>query len=167
MERFAETLEDQGRFRDAIEAFRALMAESPPSERFCAWQLGVAESVRAVGARRDFAREVERSIDLMRAFVAADHAADVEATCRVDVAQLALEAATVWHREALGSPAQPGTLDRETMGQAARVYAAVLAAFADLDQLPLEGWSAADRPTTERVQRWQAELEQRAAASHL
>lgn len=162
-ERFAEALQDQGRLQDAVVAFRALMAESPSSDRLCAWQLRVAESVRAVGARRELAPEVVRSIDLMRAFVAVDHPVEVEASCRVDVAQFALEAAMAWHREALGSQRQPGTLDRETMSQAARVYAAVLAAFVDLDQLPLEGWSPTERPTIERVRRWRAELEQRAA----
>jgi tetratricopeptide (TPR) repeat protein len=164
LERLAATYDDQGQFQNAVTIYRILMTRLPATDRLCLYQTRVAESVRAVGRRPDQVDELGRTMDLMNAFVAGDHPAETESTCRLEVAQLVLETATTWYREALGSQAAPGTLDRETMSQAARLYSRVLDSFSDLDQLPLSGWSPTTRPTQARVRQWLAELEQHGAA---
>lgn len=159
MERLARLYADQGRWAEALAAYRALVddgAGSSPAAR-CVDQARAAGAVlRAAAPRADQAAELRRAAELMRA--AAGPEAGLARACREAVAGVLVDAATTWHAEAVGGAPGEGTNDAEAMALATELYRLVLEALPDLDELELEGWPEAGRPTTYRVSYWLADL---------
>lgn len=158
MEALAQYYFDQGQWYETITAYRALLANNGESDHLCLYQARVADAARRGRPRSEQVLELRRTIDLMQTFVSASHPAAAERECRQDVAELVIDVATSWHQEAVGTDTAPGTGDDETLQHASELYELVRTRFGDLDELELEGWADAQRPTLYRLSYWAAEL---------
>ncbi len=157
MESLGALYVDTGQWPESILTHHLLMAEAPSSDHVCRWQTHVTEAVIASRPKPEQRTEIERLIDVQSRFATGTHpAADVTA-CRTSAARVVYETAVAWHREAVGTDAQPGTRDRRTMTLAAGLYDLALS-IPDLASIEMPGIEREDWPTPARVAYARAEL---------
>jgi len=153
LESLAVLYQDTGRWAEAIATHHALLAERPRTAAACRWQGRVVAAVVASRPKDEQLRELRRWLDL-RDSLRRD--VDVGA-CSAEAASQALQLAIAWHREAVGTDAQPGTRDERTMSSAEALYDLVLRAFPDLDGMDLPG-IVGDAPTRAAVAYYRGDL---------
>ena len=154
MTRLAEQYADSGQHAETRTAYHVLMAENERSDRLCHYQLQVARVSVAAQSPTEILLELRRTLDLMNTFSAMSHPPGVVTACRQESATLVGQTAARWRRDAMA------TRDAETMRLARGLYDAMLDTLPDLDQLQLDGFTNADRPTRSRVEGWRNDLSQ-------
>lgn len=155
LDRLARVYEDTGQWQKTIATYHRLMAAAPESTSLCDWQHRTTRAVIASRPKPEQVRELRRLVDLYEGLGADDEA---RSQCAEDAASTAVELAVAWHREAVGSDAQPGTRNETTMDLADAVYRLALDSFPGLDELALARFDARDRPTRLTLAFYRAEL---------
>jgi tetratricopeptide (TPR) repeat protein len=163
VERLARQHADQGQWSEAAGLYRSLVEEDGAAAARCVHQARAAEAASHTPAEaRAQAVELRRAAGLMREVAGtgqrAGPASASASECRRAVAGLLIDTATRWHAEAVGPAPGQGTNDAEALRLAEELYRLALDALPDLDDLALEGWDEASRPTTYRVSYWLADL---------
>jgi tetratricopeptide (TPR) repeat protein len=95
----AELYFEQGKFREAIDMYRGLIAKVPGSPKAVGYQLKVVRAELAVGNRADVSREVFELIRLFKGMTLG--AEDEKADARKQVEQMVRELAITYHRDAI------------------------------------------------------------------
>jgi tetratricopeptide (TPR) repeat protein len=139
MEALANHYESRGQPDDAITVMHALMDRTRDEDALCDRQGRVARIRLAAGTvdgrtRGALVDEFRRLIDVWRYFVGeggAARPAEARTRCSRETALLVLDTATGLHREAMGTPASPGTREPGTLEAAGDLYGLFLDAFGD------------------------------------
>lgn len=159
LESLGELYFDTGQWPEAIQVYHTLMAEQTNSDRLCYWQSRVTNAVVSSRPKAEQVTELQRLVDMENTFrTAGSHSQQSVTECRQLSSQVLFELAVAWHREAIGTDAQPGTNDRNTMQQAARLYEMAIERFPDMEQLEFPDIARDDWPTVYRVSYFYAEL---------
>lgn len=157
LESLGELYTDTGQWPESIATHHTLMAEAPDSDHLCLWQSRVTSAVISSRPKPEQVTEIERLLDVSRTFVTRAHPQTDLLACRVAAARSVYETAVAWHREAVGTDAQPGTRDRRTMALASRLYEQAMA-LEGLESLEFPDLERADWPTLPRIAYARAEL---------
>lgn len=158
LESLAELYFDTGQWPETIQIYHTLMSEQPRSDKLCLWQSRVTNAIVSSRPKAEQVTEVQRLVDMERAFREQGHPQAAVGECRQHTAQVLFELSVAWHREAIGSEAQPGTNDRTTMNLATQLYRIAIDNFPDMEQLEFENIRREDWPTLYRVSYFYAEL---------
>jgi tetratricopeptide (TPR) repeat protein len=159
LESLAELYYDTGQWPETIQIYHRLMSDRPNSDRLCYWQSRVTNGIVSSRPKPEQVTEIQRLVDLEAVFRnAGSHTAESVTECRQVTSQVLFELAVAWHREAIGTDASPGTNDRNTMNQAAQLYALAIEHFPDMESLEFPDIARDDWPTLYRVSYFQAEL---------
>ncbi len=159
LENLGELYYDTGQWPNTITVYQKLISESPNSDKTCYWQSRVSNAIISSRPKDEQVREVQRLIDLYDQFTgAAGRSAESVNQCKQLSATILVELATAWHREAIGTPEQPGTNDRSTMQLASRLYRLVIDKFPELEQMEFPEIDRRDWPTLYKVSYYYAEL---------
>ena len=159
LESLAELYYDTGQWEETIQVYHRLMSDRPNSDRLCYWQSRVTNGIVSSRPKPEQVTEVQRLVDLEEVFRnAGSHTAESVTECRQVTSQVLFELAVAWHREAIGTDAQPGTNDRNTMNLSATLYGLAIEHFPDMESLEFPDIARDDWPTLYRVSYFQAEL---------
>jgi len=158
LESLADLYFDTGKWSDAALVYHRLMAARPADDKLCRWQLRVASAVIASKPKTDQVAELTRTIDVYQKFEKAAHSGESKQQCRQQTATVLVDSATGWHREAIGTQAQPGTGDRGTMAQSVKLYTLLIENFPDMDSMQFPDIDLRDWPTQYKVAYYYAEL---------
>lgn len=158
LESLASLYHDTGQWPQSVRVHHRLMADRSGDDALCRWQARVLDATIASAPKPAQVREARRLAELREAFAAGGHTEDAVATCAEDTATALVLLATAWHREAVGTDAQPGTRDARTMALTSELYALIDAHVPDLDELRLDRIDRRDRPSRARIAYFAAEL---------
>lgn len=158
LESLAELYYDTGAWNNTISVYHTLMSEKPDDAQVCYWQTRVTNAVLSKQKKKASVVEVQRMIDVYETYSQAGHKADVQTKCKQAAAEILIELATAWHREAIGTSTQPGTNDRNTMEQSSKLYKLLLDKFPDMAKLKFPRIDKRDWPTEYKVSYYYAEL---------
>lgn len=158
-ESLGELYYDTGKWAETINVYHKLMAEQPNNDKLCYWQTRVSNAVISSKPKREQLLEVQRMVDLYETYMGQTQRAETaRGECKQATASTLVELATAWHREAIGTEAQPGTNDRNTMELSAQMYRLVLDKFPEMEEMEFPNIDRRDWPTNYKVSYYYAEL---------
>jgi len=159
LESLAELYYDTGQWPETIQVYHELMSEASDGDKLCYWQSRVTNAVISSAPKDAQVREMTRMVDIYETFIGrGSHPADTVTECKSETAGILAWVATAWHREAIGTPEQPGTNDRGTMQNSARLYRLLIDKFPDMEELEFTNIARDDWPTVYKVSYYYAEL---------
>ncbi len=125
---------DTGHYADGIALYRDLMSRDR-GDRFCHYQTQVTTAVSASKSsdKEAIVKELDKQLDVRKAFLADNHSDKSKLECSNRTAELVSETAMSWHLEAVGSGGVRGTGDKKTMELAAYLYRKITENFKSED----------------------------------
>ncbi len=158
-ESLGELYVDTGKWNEAIEVYRELIAEEPASPKLCRWQAQIALAHMPEKSKREQRVEAEQLARVFHQFAERPSSpADEVQICGQKSATLLFELATSWHREAVGTKEHPGTRNPLTMQLASELYGVLLEHFPTLDNMQFPALDRRDWPSRYKVSYYAAEL---------
>jgi len=158
LEKLAEQYYDEGHWADAIIVYHQLIKVEPEGENVCDYQYAVTNAVISSRPKDEQLDEIKRQIDISEYYLEQKHKKENEKRCRSNTVQIAVDTATHWHVEAVGTSSSPGTNDVETMEITIELYDTILEHYPDIDEIKLEGYKKSTKPTIYRIAYYKAEL---------
>ena len=158
LENLAELYYDTGDWSSTVLVYHKLMTEQPDSDKLCYWQSRVSNAKLATGDKKVGKVEVARLVDVYDLTAKSGKKEEVKTACKQVAAQMLVDLATAWHREAIGTDTQPGTNDRRTMELASELYRILLQKFPDMAAMEFPAIDKRDWPTEYKVSYFYAEL---------
>ena len=158
LEKLAEQYYDEGHWADAIIVYHNLIKIQPEGESACNYQISVTNAVISSRPKDEQLAEIKRLVSFSKVYADAKHKDENVKRCKSEAAQIAVDTATHWHVEAVGSESSPGTNDKSTMQLTSDLYTFIIEQYPDIDDAKLEGYNAQSRPTQYRLAYYKAEL---------
>ncbi len=130
LEMLAELYFSMGKFAESIKVFRQLIANTPESERVCAWQNEIMKATLAAGSKADQVKEVQRLANLYDSIKDKGLKKETVEECRQSTAGILRELSTIWHKEA------QKTQNNDTYTLAGQLYREYLERFPGEKDVP-------------------------------